>query len=200
MVDTPKVFQIGLNKTATRSIFVLFKRSGYPSLHWHKGELARNIVRAKANNDTPLKDYSDTILFTDMECVHTKNVLLEGYKEFEYLEKFYPNAKFILNSRDVDGWLRSRMLHREGKYFRYFTHHYNTTDPIEIMQRWKANWIAHHVAVREYFADKPGKLLEFELGKDDGGKIVNFFSPDIKLDIKHWDNITAKIRKQKSKS
>lgn len=194
MAETPKVFQIGLNKTATRSIFVLFKRSGYKSVHWAKGDLAADIAENKALGQKPLTSWADTVLFTDMESVHKKSTPLEGYRDFAFLDQHYPKAKFILNSRDVNGWLRSRMLHREGKYFRYFVHHFNTSDPIEIMQRWKIGWQEHHAAVRAYFADRPGKLLEFTVGEDDGQKIVDFFAPEIDLDLKHWRNETQRLR------
>jgi hypothetical protein len=185
---TPKVFQIGLNKTATRSIFLLFKRSGYKSVHWSKGLLAEDIAAKSNTGEVPLTDWNDTVLFTDIESVHTTAEPIEGYKYFEFLDQMYPDAKFILNTRDVNSWLRSRMLHREGKYFRYFVHHFGTSDPIEIMQRWKASWQDHHDAVRDYFADKPGKLLEFEIGVDDGEKLRDFFAPKIQLDLSHWRN------------
>lgn len=193
---TPKVFQIGMNKTGTRSIFILFKRSGYKSVHWDKGRLAEDIARASETGAHPLALWSDTVLFTDMESVHGQAAPIEGYKYFELLEKSYPNAKFILNTRDVDRWLRSRMLHRDGKYFGYYTRHYETADPIEIMTRWKRSWEDHHRSVREYFDDKPGKLLEFELGVDHGEKLQEFFAPDISLDLAHWGNETQRIRQK----
>jgi hypothetical protein len=196
---SPKVFQIGLNKTGTRSIFILFKRSGYKSVHWGKGLLAEDIAANSKTGETPLTDWDDTVLFTDIESVHTKADPIEGYSYFEFLDQTYPDAKFILNTRDVDRWLCSRMLHREGKYFRYFVHHYGTHDPIEIMQRWKKSWQDHHDAVRAYFADKPGKLVEFELGVDDGEKLKDFFAPEIDLDLSHWRNETMRLRKKQGK-
>lgn len=193
---TPKVFQIGMNKTGTRSIFMLFKRSGYKSAHWAKGRIAEDIARASAADETPLGDWDDTVLFTDMESVHGEWEPIEGYGYFAFLEQKFPDAKFILNTRDVNAWLVSRMLHREGKYFRYFVRHYATNDPIEIMQRWKQSWVDHHEKVRAYFADKPGKLLEFQLGVDEGEKLRDFFAPEIALDLAHWGNETKRIRRR----
>lgn len=190
----PKVFQIGMNKTGTRSIFVLFKRSGYKSVHWGKGLIAEDIAESKKTGIKPLGEWSDTVLFTDMESVHKDSEPLEGYKHYAYLDQHYPDAKFILNTRDVNRWLRSRFLHRDGKYLRYFERHYNTKDPIEIMQRWKRSWELHHEEVRAYFSDKPGKLLEFELGVDDGQVLKDFFKPEIELNLKHWRNETQRIR------
>jgi len=175
---------------------MLFKRSGYKSIHWDKGHLAEDIARKYETGERPLADWDDTVLFSDMESVHKDNAPIEGYAYFAYLEEHYPDAKFILNTRDVNAWLASRMLHREGKYFRYFVRHYGSNDPIEIMRRWKQSWEEHHEKVRAHFADKPGKLVEFKLGVDDGEKLRAFFAPEIQLNLAHWGNETKRIRRR----
>ncbi len=196
MSKTPKVFQVGLNKTGTRSIFVLFKRSGYKALHFEGGQIAESIEAAKQNGTQPLTEFEDITFFGDMESVTKESPPLESYRDFAFLDEQFPDAKFILNYRDVNKWILSRLKHRNGKYYRQYVRHYGTPDVSEISARWRDKWHEHNAAVREYFADKPGKLLEFELGVDDGQKIVDFFAPEINLNVKHWGNETQRLVEQ----
>ena len=45
-----------------------------------------------------------------------KGEMYEGFRHFEYLHKLFPEAKFILNTRNVEDWLFSRLDHNNGKY------------------------------------------------------------------------------------
>ena len=184
MSTRPKVFVIGLNKTATRSIFMLFKRSGYRGMHYSHGILARDIADSKQTR----RPASGAVrrrrrLHGHGGCERPPTGPFEGYAEYAHLDAHYPDAKFVLNIRGLNGWLRSRMLHREGSYFRKWAALYGTDDPIEVMTRWKAQYEDHHDAVRAYFADKPGRLLEFRIGKDDPRALVEFMAPDYELDL-----------------
>jgi hypothetical protein len=189
---------VGLNKTATRSIFVLFKRSGYPALHYEGGRLAEDIHAAKLSGEKPLAQYEDIVFFGDMESIAKESPPIEAYRDYELLDQQYPDAKFILNYRDVNGWIMSRLNHRKGKYYRQYIRHYGTADIAEICTRWRDKWYEHNAAVRSYFADKPGKLLEFELGVDSGEKIAEFVAPEIELNLKYWGNETKRIAKAKA--
>lgn len=196
MSDIPKVFQIGLNKTGTRSIFVMFKRSGYKALHYEGGMLADDIEAAKINGTKPLEQYSDVTFFADMENVVKESPPIESYRDFEFLDQHYPDAKFILNHRDVNRWIMSRLKHRGGKYYRQYVRHYGTADVAEIARLWRDKHAEHYAAARDYFSERPGKMLEFELGVDDATKIADFVAPEIELDISKWGNETQRLVEQ----
>ncbi|MEL7026103.1 MAG: sulfotransferase [Pseudomonadota bacterium] len=184
-MSLPKIFQVGFNKCGTRSLTEFFRRSGYRAAHWKGGKLADDIMSSKAAGRVPLQNWSGTVLFTDLEKV-TKTEMVEAYREFAYLDETYPDAHFLLNTRNVDDWLTSRMRHWNGTYFRDYMKHYNTRDPIAVLQQWKDDWFSHIDAVRTYFADRPGKLIEFDLDRDDAQALTLRFDGILNLNPKKW--------------
>ena len=184
-MSLPKIFQVGFNKCGTRTLADFFRRSGYRSAHWKGGKLADDIMAAKAEGRLPLEQWSGTVLFTDLEKV-TPTQMIEAYREFAFLDESYPDAYFLLNTRRVDDWLTSRMRHWNGTYFRDYMKHYGTRDPISVLQRWKDDWVSHVDAVRSYFADRPGKLIEFDLDQDDAEVLAQRFEDILTLNPKKW--------------
>jgi hypothetical protein len=46
----------------------------------------------------------------------TKNIINKDAKDYyKQLDNDYPNSKFILNTRNVDKWIQSRIKHNKGK-------------------------------------------------------------------------------------
>jgi sulfotransferase family protein len=65
-----------------------------------------------------LAGYEEFDAFTDMECLDEfGTTCLEGYKLYPHLPAQYPNAVFILNTRNREDWIRSRLVH--GKKISY---------------------------------------------------------------------------------
>ena len=197
-----KIFQIGFNKCGTWSIHALFE--GYAkikSVHWQGGLIAKSIMDNMNSSADLLPGFGDVRVFTDMECCFLKNGLCEwffAFKHFELLDKRYPGSKFILNTRNLDGWLKSRFNHpcghaidEDGQFISV-----NPKPYWERMASWmgraigrdlleeevKETWIReredHHGRVMEYFKNRPGDLLVFDLDNDPFEKFRNFF-PDI---------------------
>ena len=113
--DMTRIFQIGFNKCGTRSIGNFFKRHGLETADWALGDLARSIKADLAAGATPLRDWPDVNVFLDMEFVHPVH-MIEGYKYFRELQAHYPDALFILNTRNGEAWIRSRNAHGKGSY------------------------------------------------------------------------------------
>ncbi len=182
-----KVFQIGFNKCATRSLFRLFITAGYKSVHWADGRLARNIKASFAAGAKPLTPWPDTVFFSDMELVNDlSGPLIEGNRYFAYLHQHYPDARFILNTRECEDWLFSRVDHNDGKYLNNYRHHFGLTRTRDIMDRWRKDWDDQHAAVRSYFANHPGTLLEYHIKTDPVEKLHDFFAPQINLTGGDW--------------
>lgn len=190
----PKVFVIGLNKSATRSIHVLFVRSGYGSLHHKGGELARDIFACKGRGEKPLTQFVGISVFADMEAITGPDAPLFGYSQFAYLHHHYPDARFIFNSRPLEDWLQSRMNHRNGSYFRKYCKLLGTEDEVEVRKVWTKHYEDHHEAVEDYFADRPGQLLRFQVGVDGAEKIAEFVAPEMELDTTQWVNETKRLK------
>src|SRR5687768_11885921 len=95
-----KVFGIGLNKTGTRSVASATRILGYRTLH--KGDEATSVSvdRAAAEGLPLLAHIGD-----QYDAYFDVRALVVRYRE---LDREYPGSKFILTTRDLDGWLASR--------------------------------------------------------------------------------------------
>jgi len=176
-----RIFQIGFNKCATRSIAMFFSRNGVKTRHWARNELAINIARRRAAFEDPVADYPNVVLFTDMECVSDrKGPLIEAYKWFDYFHAWYPDAYFILNTRHVEDWIQSRLKH--GRYLQNYRWHSGVEDVSVITERWRQDWYLHHYNVHRFFSDKPGRLLVFDIDRDGPRKLCDFVAADFSLD------------------
>lgn len=77
-----KIFVIGLPRTASRSVVYALKKLGYRVKHYP------DLFK--------IEEYAENF------DVLGESVVIYKYKE---LDKKYPNAKFILTTRDLDDWL-----------------------------------------------------------------------------------------------
>lgn len=195
-----KIFQIGFNKCGTNSIAHFFQTNNYKVAHWDKGVLALKIHKAKMENNPLLTYIVNRNVLTDMEAVPVthgvtqpkfKNITIqdEPIYAFKYYKEFlsqYPNSRFILNTRPFDSWIKSRLKHGKGKYLRTcscgFKKHESRKTLIEC---WEKEWNAHHMDVKNFFADKPGKLLKFNIQTDPPKVLADFFS----LDVTKWTHL-----------
>ncbi|MCV2865938.1 sulfotransferase [Albidovulum sediminicola] len=88
-----KVFCIGFNKTGTTSLHALFGRVGLSSVH--------NIAwPVQSHTEDGRAYFAQADCYTDGEQA-----------SFHSLEAWFPDAVFILNTRDERSWLRSRLKH-----------------------------------------------------------------------------------------
>lgn len=133
-----KVFLIGFNKTATTSIYTLFLSAGLHTLReiaWRQTDDLRIHYRYRAFTDGPPDD-------------------------FTVLDRHFPRSQFILNTRDLDEWIDSRLEHIRV-----------TLGPGEDASRpfWCISdnavkaWIGHrnqvHLQIMKYFEARPRDLL-----------------------------------------
>jgi hypothetical protein len=108
-----------------------------------------------ARGNSLLEGYEQFDVFTDMEYLDDFGSYLEAYKLFPHLAAQYPNAVFILNTRNRASWIRSRLAHgKERSYARRAMVHYNVTSIHELTHLWCAEWEQHHRHVTEFFGDK----------------------------------------------
>ena len=206
--SSPRIFQIGFNRCGTTTLIRFFQANGLKSLHWGRGSIAAGIEAAYLEGK-PLLSYTDGyFVYGDMEFVEveseSKKILkkkpfrrlyknlsknkfipIYAFERFRELDKQYPGSRFILNTRNVEEWVNSRIRFLERGYF-YCKHgnNYHSSQK-ELNQCWIKHWNEHILDVKEYFSERPEDLLEFDLDKDSPQKIANFFS-DLNLDISKW--------------
>lgn len=188
MTGGPHLFQIGFNRCGTRTLARWFARCGYRAAHWGQGRLARDLDAAKRAGTRPFLPWAGWDLISDIEHVgYDDGVLIEGYRDFAYIESRYPDALFLLNTRRKEDWLFSRMRHRGGRYARFYADHYGLSDPRDLLERWSAEWDAHLAAVRAHFADRPGRLIEFAVDRQPVDDLARALAPRFTLDPGLWE-------------
>ena len=171
-----KIFQIGFNRCGTSSLHEFFLANGINSIHWDGGRLAQAIIGNKAANRPLLTGYESFKCFTDIENVDLN--LFPHVSHYKDLDKAYPDSKFILNTRNVDAWIESRMnwLVRGVPYKDIFKRNNGVNDDDALREIWRNQYLQHRADVIDYFKDRPDDLLVFDI-ENEPAKLAEFFKP-----------------------
>jgi len=154
-VTTSKVFAIGFNKSATTSLHTLFQSLGFSS--YHGGEW---------------RDCKDINLLNNYDCFS------DGYpKNHDKLDALFPKSKFILQVRDLQSWVYSRLAHiRRVKTLGIYkgSDIWDETEPA--VKFWIQQRNDYHLEVMSYFENRPEDFLIVNLTKDQSSakRITNF--------------------------
>ena len=193
-----KVFFIGFNKTATVSFHNLFKFSGYDSCHnnLHGRNIALLMQDNLIANNSLLRSLEDKDCYSDMTyCDH--NIYLEANQYFKTLDKQYPNSYFVLQTRNVDDWIESRMNHAisYNPFSERAMSSLKLKNEDDLISCWKDIRETHYKEVRAYFKDNK-RYTEFDIDNDNISKLINHVKEDYNLQEKHWGkyHITDKKR------
>jgi hypothetical protein len=144
-----KVFAIGWNKTGTSSIHALFRSFGMVALHKRRWRQTwRPFVHF------PYQAFSDGPAI-----------------RFDRLDRRFPRSRFILNVRDLDEWLDSRMEHRILKGHR---------PSVSEIRGWVLQRDRHHRRVVDHFKDRADDLLIVNFIREAGAaeRIAEFLAAD----------------------
>jgi hypothetical protein len=189
-----KIFQIGFNRCGTMSLADFFSGNCLDQnrvVHWDYGRLAHTMYKNLVNNKNLLDGgYEHKIYFSDMECFFKdkKTKIKEWgylYKQYKLLDEQYPQSKFILNTRDVDNWVNSRMnwlIWHEDKWQSYgdaMMDVFGYKSKEDMINFWRLDWYTHHIDVLNYFKTRPLDLLVYNIETDHSDKIINFFSSNL---------------------
>ncbi len=155
-----KVFAIGFNKSGTTSLHALFETLGLVS---HHGTRWRNCTDL-----TLLKSYD---CFSDDIPV-----------DLARLDHLFPRAKFILQVRDLDTWVYSRLAHIErGKQNKSYKTHAAWDITEASVKTWITERNAYHRFVLSYFSERREDLLIVNFIRDPNAavKICEFLDYDV---------------------
>ena len=195
-----KIFTIGFNKCGTTSLHKLYKASGLHSAHWRVSPdayLAQIMVCNWMGHRPLLTGLEAFDAYSDLFYLSGSNYL-EANRLFDVLDRQYPDALFILNTRNKTAWLQSRARHRG-------TTHPGTTHPgtesgsmlerkascfgvpeEEVMSIWADQWDAHHAQVRLHFRGQQHRFVEFDIETDPIGKLAAFLDRRCKIQTSAW--------------
>ena len=162
-----KVFGIGFHKTATKSLKEALEILGY-----------------KVTGPNGVQEVS-----TEKDLYKIVDNLLDSYNAFqdnpwplvyEYLEKRYPNARFILTLRDESEWIKSVVKYFGNKPTSMRKFIYGYAYPLGNEKHYIERYKKHNERVLEYFQDKQEKLLILDITKGDGWeKLCPFLNKEI---------------------
>jgi hypothetical protein len=151
-----KIFAVGFAKAATTSLHSLFMSLGLPSYHGVRWRSCENLWLLRA-----FDCFSDGIP-----------------KDLAKLDRLFPGSKFILQVRDLESWVYSRLGHIERHKKKIPNYRvgpdWDTTE--EAVKCWILNRNRHHLFVLEYFADRPDDLMVVNFIRDPsaGTRVANF--------------------------
>jgi hypothetical protein len=154
-----KVFCIGFQKTGTTSLELALRRLGYR-------------VHSIFGKDLPLEALRAQYVARGLEIAARYDAVedMPWPLMFRELDAAFPGARFVLTWRDTDRWLASICSHfgRSPAVLQQLTYGADAPYPVGHEARYRAVYDAHNAAVRAYFRDRPGDLLEINLGRGDG--------------------------------
>lgn len=191
----PRIFLVGFNKCGTTSFHDFFKANGIASVHWRANTLAMTMHRHRLSDHRPLLDgLEQWTAYTDLICLpgtpwgrsnSDDQPVIEACGYFRELHRDYPDALFVLNTRDPFDWIRSRLQHDQGRFAAAYLAglaREGITGQAELCQRWLRDWYAHHSAVLEYFQSvAPERLLVFHLKHTPQQELMRFLEPHFEL-------------------
>jgi len=183
----PKIFVIGFNRCGTTSLHMLFRKNGITALHYHGPEKSF-IVPAQLSLNLSLgrpliSGLNRWTAFSDLGMA-SQRLVFEGARLFRQLHAEHPDAYFILNTRPVGKWIKSRLAHMQGRYVRNFAEAMGQPES-KMPQIWRKQQAAHHGEVRDYFAGHD-RFLEFDIEADDPRAVQTLLAPDFRIDVTHW--------------
>ena len=207
VIGKPKIFCIGLNKTGTTSLEVAFKELGFVVGNQRQGELLLDDW-IKYDYDRIYKLCKTAQVFQDAPFSYPYT--------YQYLDKRFPNSKFILTIRDnPEQWYNSLIrfhskMWADGKRIPT-KEDLMQADYIHKGRPWLTNralfktpeddpynkglllkYYESHVGnVIEYFKYKPNKLLVINISKKNSYiKMCNFLNKKPSRNEFPWENKT----------
>jgi Sulfotransferase domain len=187
--DVVRIFQIGFNKCGTRTLASFFEANGLRCAHWDSGRLAKAMFRNLAAGHSLIEGYRGFQVFTDMEFTPGDgSAPLQAFKLYPQLAAEFPNAVFILNTRNREAWIQSRLGHRSGRdnaYLEKWKRIYNLATAEAVAARWREEWDRHHREVMAFFAESPYRFVVFDIEQDSPDRLVRAL-PEYALDIREY--------------
>ena len=170
-----RIFGIGMHKTATTSLHHAFETLGFESAHWMSAHWAKAIWR-----EMNQRGWSKTLEQHYALCDLPMTLL------FRQLDKAYPGSKFVLTTREENGWLETVRKHYDPNFNEFragwdldpFSHRchqllYGRTDFDE--QTMLDRYRKHNKEVLAYFDERQQDLLVMPMDEGAGwSELCNF--------------------------
>lgn len=192
--ELPKVVQVGFHKCGTRSLGLLFQRAGHPVVHgkirarWRPSRnAALQMRRNLAAGRKVFAGLEGFTFYADL-LYQTKRDSFEGFRRFREILRDYPGTILLLNLRDREDWIQSRMRHGHGEFAKRVMRQRGIASREALADHWRREWDDHISDVRQYMAAYPEQLVEFDLDTDPVQHLLQHLSA-YGLRAEDWNDI-----------
>lgn len=198
----PRVVQIGFHKCGTRSLERLFRQAGHRVV---KFKLRRPFRRSRnaallirQNLEAGRKAFAgmeDFTFYADL-IYQTEQDAFEPIRHFREILRDYPDTVLLLNVRNREDWIRSRLRHGHGEFLRRVMRQRGVDSAEQVAAAWRQEWDDHLEDVRSFMAVRPSQLVEFDLDTGSVEALISRLSA-YGLRAADWDDIgrTRGVRK-----
>jgi hypothetical protein len=185
LLKFPYIFIIGFNRTATTALTRLFQESGIPAIHNDHQRLVARMLKNLSSGRKVFSGYDKQYrVFSDL-VLASKGVIVEGNQFYIQMNRDYPNSLFLLNTRGLESWIRSRIRFNNGSFLRKQLDILGTDDLGQVERLWSMQRRNHEAEVREFFSTRPSKLLELNIETDDVPSLLSEFL-SLPIDPQSW--------------
>jgi hypothetical protein len=154
-----KIFCVGFQKTGTTSMAAALELLGYRTA-------------SIFGRDWPLDELRRGYVARGLELARSWDAVQDMPWPLMYreLDQAFPGAKFVLTWRETDRWLASIVGHfgANPAVLQQLTYGADAPFPVGHEARYREVYDRHNDAVRAYFRDRPGDLLEMNLSRGEG--------------------------------
>jgi hypothetical protein len=172
----PRVVAVGFNKCGTRSLAQLFARAGHPVVHhklrsrwpsrlWKPRRIGR-LMRRNVEAGRPVFLGAEDYIFYGDLIDSSAQGSFDGNTLYQQILADYPDTILLLNWRDREDWIRSRLRHGHGEFAARERRLRGLAGRQELADDWRREWDQHLAAVRAFMASRPQQLIEFQLDHD----------------------------------
>ncbi|MBT0957314.1 hypothetical protein IV417_07950 [Alphaproteobacteria bacterium KMM 3653] len=151
VADFPKLILLGYPSSGARRIAQAVSALGENAILGFGGKLAERIALGRLTGRAPFDQWPRARMYADLELIAPPcRPWVEGYRAFDWLHHWYPEALFVLNTRAEEDWVARLWARDEG---RYRAHHAARRGVAQeaLPEIWLREREAHHAAVRGYF-------------------------------------------------
>lgn len=160
-----RFFHISPEWCGQERLVQLFRLNGHQAACHESGRLAQDILFSQGRGVAPLAAWPRARLFCGLyrHAPHWQRPL-DAWRSIEVLSRHFPQARFILTTREVDGWLYDRLTRQGGAIARAHAHDRGVA-PADLPDLWLAEWQAHLAALDARFGDDP-RLIRVDIDRE----------------------------------
>ena len=187
--DRPKVFCIGFHKTGTTSLKMALMQLGY------------RVTGPFARRD---RNIGETVEAKARQIIAEYDAFQDNPWPiiYRFLDREYPGSKFILSLRPTDKWIASVVDHFGSSQppMREWIYGPGKGNPVGNEDVYVERYERHNREVLEYFKDRPGDLITFDISAGDGWeKLCGFLGHPVPDAPFPWKNSKQTRQKRVAK-